>query len=59
MTQSYYYKNDEFIESLTVFDGGADRVYDFGVDIGDEIDLYFIDEGGYTQSYQLYNADLG
>ena len=52
------YKNDEFMESLTVFDGGADRVYDFGVDIGDEIDLYFIDEGGYTQSYQLYNADL-
>tara|TARA_B100000963_G_scaffold96905_1_gene83673 strand:- start:3329 stop:5593 length:2265 start_codon:yes stop_codon:yes gene_type:complete len=52
------YKNDEFVESLTVFDGGADRVYDFGVDIGDEIDLYFIDEGGYTQSYQLYNVDL-
>jgi len=52
------YKNDEFIESLTVFDGGADRVYDFGVDVGDKISLYFIDEGGYTQSYQLYNADL-
>ena len=52
------YKNNEFIESLTVFDGGEDRVYDFGVDIGDEIDLYFIDEGGYTQSYKLYNADL-
>mgnify|MGYP001338715252 FL=1 len=52
------YKNNEFVESLTVFDGGADRVYDFGVDIGDEIDLYFIDEGGYTQSYQLYNVDL-
>ena len=52
------YKNNDFMESLTVFNGGADRVYDFGVDIGDEIDLYFIDEGGYTQSYQLYNADL-
>lgn len=52
------YKNNDFMQSLTVFNGGADRVYDFGVDIGDEIDLYFIDEGGYTQSYQLYNADL-
>ncbi len=51
------YKNDVFIESLTVFDGGADRIYDFGVDNGDEIDLYFIDEGGYTQSYKLYNSD--
>ena len=51
------YKNDEFIESLTVFDGGANRIYDFGVDIGDEIDLYFIDVGGYTQSYKLFNAD--
>ena len=51
------YKNDEFIESLTVFDGGANRIYDFGVDIGDEIDLYFVDEGGYTSSYKLFNAD--
>jgi uncharacterized surface protein with fasciclin (FAS1) repeats len=51
------YKNDVFIESLTVFDGGADRIYDFGVDNGDEIDLYFIDEGGYPQSYKLYNSD--
>ena len=51
------YKNNEFIESLTVFDGGADRIYDFGVDIGDEIDLYFVDEGGYTQSYKLFNAN--
>ena len=51
------YKNDEFMESLTVFDSGVDRVYDFGVDVGDEIDLYFIDEGGYTQSYQLYDAN--
>lgn len=52
------YKNNEFVESLTVFDSGIDRIYDFGVDIGDKIDLYFLDQGGYTQSYKLYDDNL-
>jgi len=55
----YLYRNDEFVEVLSVFEGGADRIYDFGVDVGDDIDLYYVPNGGgsISQSYKLFNSE--
>lgn len=50
--------NDILVEKLSVFEGNNERVYQFGVDLGDKIDLYYV-QNGFTsissQSFLLYN----
>ena len=57
----FLYKNNEFIETLTVFEGSQTRLYNFGVNIGDEIDLYYVPNGGGApnKSFKLVDSDGG
>ena len=55
----YLYRNDQFVETLAVFEGSQSRTYNFGVNNGDDIDLYYIPNGGGASniSFKLYNSD--
>jgi uncharacterized surface protein with fasciclin (FAS1) repeats/plastocyanin len=55
----YLYVNNEYIETLTIFEDTEPRIYEFGVDVEDKIDLYYVSNGGSTSNslYKLFNAE--
>ena len=59
--QHYLYLevNGALVETITVFEGSSSQSYEFGVDSGDEINIYFVPQS-YVDgniSYKLYNEE--
>lgn len=55
----YLEVNGALVETITVFEGSSSQSYEFGVDSGDEINIYFVPES-YVDgniSYKLYNQE--
>ena len=55
----YLEVNGALVETITVFEGSSSQSYEFGVDSGDEINIYFVPES-YVDgniSYKLYNEE--